>query len=98
MLKTLSSTSSSTILQSIDVVDEDEVGDGENGSNETNLSNPSASKRSTETGYLIFKGTKRSGGSTKKGVKAVRGPDYLTLAAQNAFNYLRHVFIQAFIF
>ena len=37
MLKTLSLTDLSIILQSIDVADEDKVGDGESGSNKTNL-------------------------------------------------------------
>ena len=45
MLRTSSLTGLSTILQSIDVADEDEV--GESDGNKTNLSNPSTSTRST---------------------------------------------------
>ena len=93
MLKTLSLTSSSTILQSIDVVDEDKV--GKNGSDGTNLSNPSASTRSTGAGYLTSGCAKRGGDNTKKGIKAARGSDYLTPAAKKAFNHLRYAFTQA---
>ena len=78
------------------MADEDEV--GESGDNGTNLSNPSALTRSTGAGYLTSRGAKKSGGNTKKGVKVVRGFDYLTLAAKKVFNHLRHVFIQALIF
>ena len=88
MLKILSPTSSLTILQSIDVADEDEV--GESSSNKTNLSNPSALRRSTKAGYLTSRGAKKGSGNTKKGVKAVRSSDYLTSAAKKAFNYLYH--------
>ena len=95
MLKTLSLTSSSTISESIDMADEDEVDRGKSGGNETNLSNLSASKRSTRAGYLTFGGTKKGGGNIKKDVKAARGWDYLTLAAKKAFNYLRYAFTQA---
>ena len=63
-----------------------------------NLLNPSASKRSTGAGYLISKGAKRGAGNTKKGVKAARVPNYLTLAAKKAFNYLKHIFTQVPIF
>ena len=93
MLRTLSPTSSSTILQSIDVADEDEV--GETGGDGTNLSYPSASTRSTRASYLTSGGAKRGGGNTKKGVKAARGFDYLTLTAKKTFNYLWHAFTQA---
>ena len=90
MLRTLSPTGSSTILQSIDVADEDEV--GKSGGNGTNLLNLSMSTKYTGAGYLTSKGTKRGGGNTKKGVKAARGFDYLTPAAKKAFNHLRHAF------
>ena len=92
MLRTSSLTGLSTILQLIDVADEDKV--GESGDNGTNLSNPSTSTRSTRAGYLTSKGAKKGDGNTKKGVKAARGSDYLTLAAKKAFNSLRHAFTQ----
>ena len=47
MLRTLSFTSSLTILQSIGAADKDEDGDSKSGRNETNLSNLSALKKST---------------------------------------------------
>ena len=63
------------------------------------------SKKSTKAGYLTFKGAKKgsrnlnnSGGNNKKGVKATRGSNYLTLGAKKAFNLLRHAFIQVLIF
>ena len=93
ILKTSSPTGLLTILQSNDVVDEDEV--GESGGNEMNLLNTSASTRSTRAGYLIFGGAKKGGNNTKKGVKAAKDFDYLTPAAKKAFNYLRHAFTQA---
>ena len=86
MLRTLSSTGSSTILQSIDMADENEL--DESGGNETNLSNSSASKRSPRAGYLTSGGAKRGGGNTKKGVEAARGSDYLISAIKKAFNHL----------
>ena len=92
IFKTLSLTSSSAISQSIDVADEDEVGDGESDCNETNLSNLFASKRSIGAGYLTFGGAKSGGGNTKKDVKAARGSDYLNPAAKKAFNHLWHLF------
>ena len=92
MLRTLSLTGSSTILQSINVVDEDEFGDSESGGNETDLSNLSTLKISIKAGYLTSEGAKKGGGNTKKGVKAARGPNYLNPAAKKAFNYWRHVF------
>ena len=92
ILRTLSLTGSSTILQLIDTTDKDEFDDTESDGNETNLSNPSASKKSIGTGYLTSKGAKKGGGNTKKGVKAARGPDYLNPAAKNAFNHLWHAF------
>ena len=91
MFKTLNTTESLTILQLIDIVDEDEV--AKSGGNGTNLSNPSALTRSTGAGYLNSRGAKRGGGSTKKGVKAAKSSDYLTLVAKKAFNHLRHAFI-----
>ena len=96
MLRTLSLTGSSTISQSINVADEDEV--GESGSNGTNLSNLSASRRSTGVGYLSFGGAKKGEGNIKKGFKAARGSDYLILAAKEAFNHLQNTFTQAPIF
>ena len=100
MLKTTSPISLSTILQlSIDAADKNEVDEGESGGDETNLLNPSASKRSTRAGYLTSRkakkggnNTKKAGGNTKKGVEAARGSDYLTLDAKKAFNHLRHAF------
>ena len=93
ILRTSSLTTLSTILQSIDVGDEDEVGWGESGIDDINLLNPLASKRSIEPDYLTFKGTKKSDDNTKKGVRAARNSDYLTLAAKKAFNNLYHTFI-----
>ena len=93
MLKTLNTTGSSTISQLIDVADEDEI--GENSVNRTNLSNSFVSKRSTDMGYLIFKGTKKGAGNTKNNVKAARGFDYLTPAAKKAFNHLCQAFTSA---
>ena len=66
MLITTSFTGSLTILQSlIDAADEDEVGGGESGGNETNLSKLSTSKKSTKAGYLTFKGTKKGSDNLK---------------------------------
>ena len=93
MLKTLSLIGSSTILQSIDMADEDEV--IESNGNRTSLSNSSASTRSTKAGYLTPKGAKRGGGNIKKDVKAAKGSDYLTSATKKAFNHLWHSFTQA---
>ena len=76
MLRTSSPTGSSTILQSIDVADENEF--GENGGNKTNLSNSFTSTRSTRAGYLTSECAKRGGSNTKKGVKAARDSNYLT--------------------
>ena len=74
MLTTLSPTGLSNILQLlIKLADEYEVDENENGGNETNLSNLSASKKSIRAGYLTCKGTKKDGGKTKKGVKAAKG-------------------------
>ena len=95
MLKTSSPTGSSTILQFIDVADEDEIGEGKSSKNRTHLSNPSASKKSTGVGYLTFGSAKKGGGNTKKSVKATKSSDYLIPAAKNALNYLRHTFTQA---
>ena len=74
------------------MVDEDGVNGGKSGGDETNLSNPSTSKKSIRAGYLTSGGTKRDGGNTKKGVKAARVFDYLILDIKKAFNHLRHVF------
>ena len=91
MLKT---SPTSIILQSlIDAAGNNEVNKGENGGNETNLSNSFASKKSIEAGYLISKRTKKDGGNpnsgsnnTKKSVKAAKSSDYLTPDAKKAFN------------
>ena len=48
-------------------------------------------------GYLTLRGAKRSGGNTKKGVKAAKNSDYLTPAAKKAFYYIWHTFTQASI-
>ena len=52
-------------------------------------------KRSTRAGYLTFGDAKKGGGNTKKGVKAIRGSDYLAPATKKAFNHLRYTFTQA---
>ena len=96
MLRTSNPIGSSTILQSINTADEDEI--DESDGNGTNLSNPSASTRSTGAGYLTSGSAKRGGGNTKKGVKATRDSNYLIPAAQKAFNHLRNAFTQAPIF
>ena len=101
MLKTTSTIGSSIILQSlINMANEDEVGGSENSSNETNLSNPSTSKKSTEASDYTSKSTKkggnnpkRGGNNTKKYIKATRDSNYLNLNAKKVFNYLRHAFI-----
>ena len=98
MLKILIPTGLSTISQSINMANEDEVSDDESGGNETNLSNLSASKKSTGASYLTSKGAQKSGGNTKKGVKAARIFDYLIPTAKKAFNHLRYAFTQALIF
>ena len=77
------------------MTDEDEV--DKSGGDETNLSNSSASMKSTGAGYLTSGSTKRGNGNSKKGVKAARGFDYLTPATKKTFNYLRHAFTQVFI-
>ena len=93
MLKTLSLTGSSTILQSlINAANEDKVGRNESGGNKTNLSNLFASKKSTGAGYLIFESAKKGCGNIKKGVKAARGSDYPTENTKKAFNYSRYAF------
>ena len=82
MLRTMSFTSLSTILQSINIADEDENSESESAVDETNLSNPSTSKRSTRVAYLTSKGAKRGGNNTKKSVKAAKDPDYPIPAAK----------------
>ena len=104
MLSTTNPISLSTISQlSMDAADEYKI--GESGGNKTNLSNPSASKKSTKVSYLTSRGAKkggnnlkRGGGNTEKNVKATRGFDYLTPDAKKAFNHLRHGFTQTPIF
>ena len=56
----------------------DKFGESRNGSNKTNLSILSTSKKSIRAGYLTCKSAKKGGGNTKKGVQAVGGSDYLT--------------------
>ena len=84
----------------IDAAGDNKVDRGESGGDKTNLSNSFVSKKSTRADYLIFKGAKKGGnnfnsgsGKTKKGVKAVRGSDYLTPGAKKSFNLLRYAFI-----
>ena len=90
MLRTSSPTSSSTILKSINVADEDEF--GKSNCNRTNLTNPLALIRSTKAGYLTSENTKKGNGNTKKGVKANKSSNYLTSAAKKAFYHLWHAF------
>ena len=73
-----------------------EISQNEDSGNEINLSNLSAFKKSS---YLTSKGVKKgggnsnnSGGSTKKGVQAIRGYNYLTLGTKKAFHLLQHAF------
>ena len=79
------------------MADEDEF--DEIGSNKTNPSNLSASKKSTKAGYLTFKSAnkgnnnpEKSNANTKKCVNAAKSLDYLTPDAKKAFNHLRHIF------
>ena len=88
MLRTLRTTGLLTILQSIDIEDENKVGDSKSGGNKRNLSYPSALKKSSGADYLTSGGAKRGNGNTKRGFKAVRGSDYLTPATKKAFNHL----------
>ena len=100
MLKTTSLTCWSTISQSlIDATNDNEF--GESGGNETNLSNPSVSKKSTKASYLNSKSARICGNNlkkgcsnNKKGVKAAIGYNYLIPNAKKVFNYLWHMFTQ----
>ena len=56
-----------------------EVSKGEDNGNKTNLSNSFTSKKSTRASYPTFKGAKKGGTNTKKGVKTARNSNYLTL-------------------
>ena len=76
ILKTSSLTCALIILQSINAVDEDEV--GQSGADKTNLLNQSTSTRFTQTGYLISGSVKRAGRNTKKVLKAARDFNYIT--------------------
>ena len=96
MLKILGFIGLSSILQSIDMADENGV--VESSGNKTILSNPSVPTRSIKVGYPTFGGAKKGSGNTKKSVKAARGSDYLTSAAKKAFNHLWYAFTQAPIF
>ena len=62
-----------------------------------NLSNLSTSKKSTRADYLTSKDTQKSVGNTKKGIKASKSSNYLTLNTKKDFNLLAHTFIQALI-
>ena len=96
MLKIISPTGLSTILQlSINAANKDEIDGDKSGRNETNLSNPSVSKKSIKVGYLISGGAKKDDGNTnsgggikKKSVKIAKSFDYLTPDARKVFNYL----------
>ena len=70
------------------MANEDEVGRNESGGNDINLSNPSALKKSIRVDYLTYRGAKRGGGNTKKGITAARCSNYLNSAAKKTFNYL----------
>ena len=99
MLRIKSYTGSSIILQSlIDAADEHEIDKSKSVGNNTNLLNPSVSKKSTKAGYLTFKGAKKGGGNPKKGVKAVTDSNYPTPSTKKAFNFLQYVFTPAPIF
>ena len=74
------------------------VGVSEGGDNERNLWNLSISKKSTQAGYLIFKGTKKGVDNTKKDDNAARGSDYLISGTKKIFNLLQDAFTQASIF
>ena len=103
MLKTTSLIGLSTISQLlIDAVDKNKIGRDESGGNKTNLSNLSASKKSTKTGYLTLKNakkgsnnSKKGGGNTKKGITATKSFDYLTPGTKKTFKLLSPIFIQA---
>ena len=98
MLSTRNLTGSSIILQLlIDAANKNEF--GLSGGNKTNLSNPSALKRSIVAGYPTLgsgkKGgdnLKRGGSNTKKSIKTAKGSDYLTSDTKKAFNHLWHTF------
>ena len=92
MLRILSFTGSYTILQSIDMADENKIGGGKNNDNKTNLSKLFTSKKSTKAGYLTSRGAKKGGGNTKKDVEVTRDSDYLIPAIKKAFNHLRYAF------
>ena len=95
----------STVLQSsINAECDNKVGEGEGDGNKTNLSNPSASKKSIWAGYLTFKGAKKSGnnpnsggGNTKRNVKAAKGSDYITSGTKKIFNLLWYTFTHTLI-
>ena len=89
MLKTTSLTCSSTILQSlINTRDDDEVDRGKNDGNGINLLNLSTSKISNRASYSTFENAKRGSSNIKKGVKVVRGSNYLTPGVKKVFNLL----------
>ena len=83
------------VLQlSIDATDDNKVGESKDSGNETNLSNSSASKKSTGADYLTFNGNKKGGGNfnsgsgnIKKDVKAVTGFNYLILGAKRPLTF-----------
>ena len=78
-------------------MEHNEFGGAKCGGNKTNLSHPSALKKSIRAGYLTSVDAKKSGGNTKKGVKTAKSSDYLISDAKKAFHHLRHAFIQALI-
>ena len=80
------------------MVSNNKIGRSESDDNKTNLSNPSASKKSIGAGYLISKDAKRGSGNTKKSVKAIRSSYYLTSSAKKTFNLLQYAFTQMPIF
>ena len=51
---------------SINAIDDNKIGKGKSGGNETNLSNLSPSKKFTGASYLTFEGVKKGGDSSKK--------------------------------
>ena len=98
ILRTISPIGLSIILQLlIDVTNENEISGVKSDGNKTNLSNLSATKKSTRAGYPTSEGAKKGGGNTKKSVKAAKGFNYLILGAKKAFNLSRYKFTQVLI-
>ena len=59
----------------IDVTDNNKFDRDENDGNKINQSNLSTFKKSIKAVYLIFEQARKSGGNTKKGVKAAESSD-----------------------